>query len=330
MDAVRTWVASLSLAEFNFALVASGLLILYFGARAFRALHTQRVLSATPTSWLRSAAQGYTELIGRGIAIPGEPLISPFSGRECLWYRIRAHEIAREAESNGLTDVIRLMAGGWRAKVTPFSWLPARGRCTLDETSTDLFYLDDDTGRCVIDPEGAMITPTLSRSWYGKTPTPDRGPAIGGSVLGNRYRYTEELLLPGDILYAIGDLKTQGGAAYAANQTDEVRSLLSEWKENPADLIARFDVDGNGQICVQEWEQARAAATEMVQARHHNDSVPVAVNLLSRSAEQRYPFVIASESLHAVESGFLRRAIGAFCVSLLGLIVLVGLIQLRS
>jgi len=33
-----------------------------------------------------------------------------------------------------------------------------------------LFLLDDDTGACVIDPDGAEVTPGISETWYESRP----------------------------------------------------------------------------------------------------------------------------------------------------------------
>lgn len=45
----------------------------------FRQLHRARLIEDTPTSRIRSAAQGYAELEGRAVAL-GDPLYAPLSG----------------------------------------------------------------------------------------------------------------------------------------------------------------------------------------------------------------------------------------------------------
>jgi hypothetical protein len=40
----------------------------------------------------------------------------------------------------------------------------------------------------------------------------------------------------------------------------DVSDLLSEWKKDPVQPKKRFDLDGNGEIDMQEWELARHAA----------------------------------------------------------------------
>lgn len=50
----------------------------------------------TPTSKLRSAAQGYVELSGYGALLEGAPIIAPLTGLTCTWY---SHEIEERRRS---------------------------------------------------------------------------------------------------------------------------------------------------------------------------------------------------------------------------------------
>lgn len=62
--------------------------------------------------------------------------------------------------------------------------------------SNEHFLLVDDTGQCVISPEGAEVLSKRKQTWEQ-----------------NNYRYTEWLLLPKGILYAIGEFSTTSLAA---------------------------------------------------------------------------------------------------------------------
>jgi hypothetical protein len=96
-------------------------------------LSMKRVLaiSATPTSRIASAAQGYVELTGRAVAHPGGALRSPYTSLPCVWYRYVIQEKARD--------------GKWRQIES--------GR------SDDSFLLDDGSGQCLVDPENAEVLP---------------------------------------------------------------------------------------------------------------------------------------------------------------------------
>jgi hypothetical protein len=51
-----------------------------------------RHLLDTPTSKIRSAAQGYVELYGVLEALPDMQLRGPLTGKPCLWWRFRIEE----------------------------------------------------------------------------------------------------------------------------------------------------------------------------------------------------------------------------------------------
>ena len=52
---------------------------------------------------------------------------------------------------------------------------------------------------------------------------------------------------------------THGGAAPALAESD-VAQILREWKADKAQLLARYDRNGNGEIDMDEWEAARSDA----------------------------------------------------------------------
>ncbi|MBU1424193.1 MAG: E3 ubiquitin ligase family protein [Gammaproteobacteria bacterium] len=102
----------------------------------YSALRRLRTISATPTSRIASAAQGYVELIGRGR--PGAtPLISKLRVLPCLWYRWKVEQ--------------RNSKNQWS---------------TLDKgESSDYFVLRDDSGDCIVDPEQAEIITKHRDEW---------------------------------------------------------------------------------------------------------------------------------------------------------------------
>ena len=122
---------------------------------------------------------------------------------------------------------------------------------TLDSgESDDSFILRDDTGECVVDLEQAEIITRHRDQWHD----------------GN-HRYTEWKLLKNDNLYAIGQFRTQGGSTLEFNTREELNALLAEWKKDMPALHARFDLDNNGTLDMQEWMLARSAAKREVGKR---------------------------------------------------------------
>jgi hypothetical protein len=112
-----------------------------------------RQIQDLPTSRVASAAQGYVELFGRAQMLPGLPVTSRLSGQPCCWY---SFEIEEKDSDND-----------WRTV--------EKGR------SVEHFMLVDDTGQCIISPDGAEVLSGHCRTW----------------IAGDR-RHTEDLLLPGE------------------------------------------------------------------------------------------------------------------------------------
>src|SRR5437867_10327719 len=106
------------------AFLAGGGLIVF----GFIVLRRKRLLESVPTSRIRSVAMGFAELAGR--AKIRTSLVAPFSGIPCVFYRFLVEE---ERQSQ-------------------------RGRrwTTVEQGSTsEPFYLEDDTGTLLVDPSGA-------------------------------------------------------------------------------------------------------------------------------------------------------------------------------
>ncbi len=242
----------------------------FFGA--FRALRRARLVEDVPTSLVRSAAQGYVELVGTAELLPGEPVLAPLSGRPCAWYRYRVDERSRDA-SNGRRE--------WK---------------TLEGGVSDaLFRLVDESGECVVDPDHAEVTPGLSQVWYGIARRPGGPPPPGGgfTLFGGRYRYRDELIRPGDPLHAVGMLRTVGGPADPMPAREDVRALLAAWKRDPARMQG-FDANGDGQVDPAEWDAARKAAESEVRRRRAERAASPGVTVLAAPPAPGGPFLLAA------------------------------------
>jgi hypothetical protein len=117
--------------------------------------------------------------------------------------------------------------------------------------SDSLFAIDDGSGRCLIDPEQAEVITTHTSTAYD-----------------GDYKTVEEQLFASDRIYALGEFSTVGGAAAPLDANGDVASLLAEWKKNQPALLKRFDLDGDGQLDLREWELARRAAQRDVEMQH--------------------------------------------------------------
>ena len=186
------------------------------------AMRHVRAVADAPTSKVASAAQGYVELIGTGRPFDGPPVLAKLSMAPCLWFR---YLVEKRSDNKWNTE--------------------SKGE------SDASFLLDDGSGICVVDPEGAQILARYRRSW------------TEGS-----YRYTEWRIDEGEEVYALGHFVTQGGADLQLDLNEDVKQLLADWKRDPTRLNERFDLDRNGELDLREWELARAQAKREVQAVH--------------------------------------------------------------
>lgn len=277
------------------ALSLASLAALYF---AFRNLHRARLIEDTPTSRIRSAPQGYVELIGEAAIMRGEPVIAPLSKTPCCWWRFK---IERKNDN------------GWRVQRT--------GK------SESLFLLRDETGECIIDPDRAWVTPSERQVWYGPNATPSAGPDRGFGTLHSSfrllgmniainntfdsdYRYTEETILPGDPMYAIGLFSSLGESDRQAMRDEMIKERLRQWKADHATLLKRFDRNRDDQIDLDEWESVRRAATrEVTREQQQEDQQPI--HTLSDTGSSRRPLLISTREEFEIVRRFRTYAIGA-------------------
>ncbi|MCX8049440.1 MAG: E3 ubiquitin ligase family protein [Methylohalobius sp.] len=271
--------------------------LFYFG---FKKLYLACLMEDTPTARIRSAPQGYVELEGLAVAL-GELLHAPLSGRACVWYQYR----------------IDRRQTGWQGRK---HWVSLEGG-----TSEAIFGLEDDTGQCVVDPEGAEIHATHERIWYGHEPYPGATPP-GHSDFTGPYRYTERWVEPGDSLYALGwfqTLKDPGPGLEA-----DARELLRRWKMDPKALRERFDLNRDGEVDSREWDIARKqAAREALQERWRQPAEE-AVHVL-RMPPQKAPFILAAVRQSDLVWRYRLWALGALCGFALGCLALAWALWLR-
>jgi len=241
-------------------------------------LRRARELEDTPQSRIRSAAQGYVQLLGRARLMPGPPILSPLSGTPCIWWHCRVVDT-----SERYSTVI------------------------IDATSEDLFYLSDTTGDCIVDPVGANVEPNVSRRWRGHAQKPLRLPRSRWEAFFTRgkYRYVEQLVTGDRLLTAKGWFRTQS-AVQDADEGRDLAALLGEWKRDRHDLLRRFDANRNGRIDPEEWESARAAALEEIRAQRAEQQILPDLNVLGQPPDRR-EFLLSAVSRQSLLERYRRR-----------------------
>jgi hypothetical protein len=226
----------------GFEALVVGILAAGSGYRLWRNGMKVRSLSrSTATSKVATAAKGFVELAGVARALNSRPLRDPLARRPCVWYH---YDIEERGSGKG---------NNWRI--------------VDSATSARPFVLDDGTALCAI----LSLQATIER------PRPEV------IKVSSKRRYRLWRINEGDPLYALGHLeRAKAGEFDEASLGDEkpvpqtaydrakrinevTGNLLSSWKSNPAELIARFDTDGSGHIDWHEWEKARAAARALAE-----------------------------------------------------------------
>lgn len=123
--------------------------------------------------------------------------------------------------------------------------------------SFDSFLLRDSSGTCVVDPEQAEISTQHRDCW-----------TLDG------HRYTEWKLLHQDKIYVIGEFRTKS-CAFEFNRKEEVKTLLEEWKLEMPALLRRYDLNKDGVLDMNEWQQVRDAADlEVAKTQRELQSIP--------------------------------------------------------
>ncbi|MCZ6577871.1 MAG: hypothetical protein O6927_00735 [Gammaproteobacteria bacterium] len=306
---MRQWfesaVRQLSDVEYSTLLVFMAALCASLLYCAYAAYWRYRFISGTATSRIRSAAQGYVELKGRGEFMPGDELLSPFSGSRCLWYQCTVDSKQKQGQRTTWTNI-------------------------SDEISDNLFHLVDNTGVCVIDPENAHVIAELNRTWYGSS-TEDRSrPPETRSMMVRlgigSYRFNEKLIRPASAIYALGMFRTLQHTASTGFIDNEVKELLRQWKLHPQKYLSQFDRDGNGKINKQEWKaihhQARQAVIRTIEANQSQ-------NLLTNPDQSGRPFILSAVGEKSLVLQKKILAVSAGSIAFLLFVIIINIIRVR-
>lgn len=272
--------------DFWFGLLMLGAATVGGAILALRWLRIARLVEDTPTSRVRSAAQGYVELIGRGLQLEGGHNFGPLTRRPCVWWRYRVSK--RQQSGSGRGDHWRVVASG---------------------TSTQPFLLDDGTGHCMVQPDGAEIVTGESTTWYGDAPWPAGAPGAARPA-SRDYRYFEERIYEQERVYVLGNFRSHRPDD-AVDLEAAANALAREWKEDQSALVARFDADGDGRVDLAEWARARAEARRLVEQQARDRPASGTVHVVGRPDEGQL-FLIAALPPGDLARRYRRRAVIAF------------------
>lgn len=117
-------------AQLYFWLIAGALAGIYLFCHGFFLLQRKRLIMNTPASKIRSAAMGLVEV--SGLASGPYTLTAPITGLPCYYHRTLVWQWKREGKSS--------------------AWVKEADECLHVP-----FYLEDETGRLLVNPQGAEL-----------------------------------------------------------------------------------------------------------------------------------------------------------------------------
>ena len=267
---LREYIEGLSSAEYHIQLVLLFAALAYILYKTFQNFHRYRFIGDTPTARIASAPQGYIEIKGLGEMMPGAEIKSPFSSRRCLWYQCKVEK---------------------RQRVHKHSiWVEES-----NEISDHLFHIQDETGLCVIIPDGATVIPSEQTIWYGSNYHDKYQGKLKSwwfsSFMGfGRFRFTERLITVADPMYAIGNFRTVQKNIDLQTLDTRSKELINSWKQDPVRYLKQFDIDNNNKIQRAEWRLIRQHAERIIREQFGQTQY----HTLSQPQESNHPFLISA------------------------------------
>ncbi|MDN2660980.1 GIDE domain-containing protein [Neptunomonas phycophila] len=241
----------------------------------FRFLNHYRLITGTPTSLIRSAHQGYVEVIGHIQDGEGDILRAPLSNMECVWYRFKVEDLHEK-------------------KTGPVN----------SGESQQWFQVSDSSGTCLVDPNGARVKPDYTRTWHGNTLNPrdetyhhtntTSRSLLTKELSGPRYRYTESLLMRHEKVYLLGQFRSVGGGRHVESVKDLTKEVITEWKANYTALLERFDENGDNKIDMTEWDAVQKAAAVEANERRRSQINSPSMHVMIAPNNPAQPYLIST------------------------------------
>jgi len=248
------------------------------------ALKEKRLIENTPRSKVRSAALGLVEL--SGLARQRKPQRSPLSNLDCCWWKCRVQEYRSSGKSSHWTTV-------------------------KEVGSVDPFYLEDETGRVLVDPAAAELHVPCRAFELKSASRAQVAPVLDGWGIDHtgwfgfdkRMRILEELVAERSPIYVLGEL-----ASFGAELQDRQARFLERLRLAKADpaKMAEADLNRDGAVDAQEWDAFRRKQ-EAEFLKEELSSKPQEETTLVK-APREGPFVVSTKSEEELLASFRRFA----------------------
>jgi len=181
---------------------------IFLFVRGFFLLQRRRLILDTPFSKIRSASMGMVEV--SGLAVGPYTMIAPITGRPCYYYRTVIQEYKQQGKNK--------------------EWVIVAGECMHLP-----FFVDDNTGRVLVDPRGADMD--LHRDFEQEFcnsffTTKDPAPANVNSFLSrhgivtdNKIKVEEFCIKPKNSLFILGTLTENPGCDVTAHPLEDNEAI---------------------------------------------------------------------------------------------------------
>ena len=215
--------------------IAAGVVVLFVVLWYFSpAQRILRTLRNTPVVPIRDVPEGTPARITGQVALWGNPLQAPLSGRPCAYYEVTVEQHRSNGKRSHWHQILREVQG-----------VP--------------FIVRDGTGTAIIDPAGAKITihmDATSRSGTLDDATPQEEALLArhnlrsqGWVFNKQLRYREGVIEPGETVTALGCAVREpdpdaGGQAAGYREGGPMRLRMSGSPQAPLLLTDRVDKTG--------------------------------------------------------------------------------------
>jgi hypothetical protein len=228
----------------------AGIILFFYG---FHLLQQRRLILDTPFSKIRSASMGMVEV--SGLAVGPYTMIAPVTARACYYYRTLVWE--------------------WKQSGKNKQWVKVAGECMHLP-----FFVDDNTGRVLVDPRGADLDlhrdfeQEFSDSFFtAKEPVPDnvRGfLARHGIVTSNKIKVEEYCIKPKNSLFILGTLAENPGIdvrPQPVQDSETMRSFSNGFSLSLPSLsifVGTPDSDFDEQSFTQQMSRPAATRSEVI------------------------------------------------------------------
>jgi hypothetical protein len=206
----------------------------YLFYRGFRLLQRKRLILNTPASKIRSAAMGLVEI--NGLAIGPYTILAPITGVPCYYFHTTAWQ--------------------WQQRGKNSEWVKV-----ADESLHVPFFLDDNTGRVLVNPQGAEMdihrdfhdefSTGLFSSNFEMPPNIDDFLVRHGVSTDKKIKIDEYCIKPKNSLFVLGTLAQNPGLTVSPNpvlSSTVNPSALSFRIPNISSLSADTDVSTAGRV----------------------------------------------------------------------------------